>query len=154
MKDEDVIETFFVYILFKKDKKRLNILKKMNSLKKGEEVSLLNFEGGPGIVLLNFEGGSGAPLLNYEGGPGSRVPGPTFTLCLGRLLLSFLLFNFKGNIKDSHIHDHFSFPADDIYFLKSSTITTCQWKHDLNSMNIQFRSCIQQARQYQGNIWR
>ena len=76
MKDEDVIETFFVYILFKKDKKRLNILKKMNSLKKGEEVPLLNFEGGPGIVLLIFEGGSGAPLLNYEGGPGSRVPGP------------------------------------------------------------------------------
>ena len=75
MKDEDVIETFFVYILFKKDKKRLNILKKINSLKKGEEVPLLNFEGGPGIVLLNFEGGSGAPLLNYEGGPGSRVSG-------------------------------------------------------------------------------
>ena len=76
MKDEDVIETFFVYILFKKDKKRLNILKKMNSLKKGEGVPLLNFEGGPGILLLNFEGGSGVPLLNYEGGPGSRVPGP------------------------------------------------------------------------------
>ena len=76
MKDEDVIEMFFVYILFKKDKKRLNILKKMNSLKKGEGVPLLNFEGGPGILLLNFEGGSGVPLLNYEGGPGSRVPGP------------------------------------------------------------------------------
>ena len=28
----------------------------MNSLKKGEEVSLLSFEGGPGILLLNFEG--------------------------------------------------------------------------------------------------
>ena len=28
----------------------------MNSLKKGEGVPLLNFEGGPGILLLNFEG--------------------------------------------------------------------------------------------------
>ena len=41
----------FVYILFKKDtkiKKRSNILKKMNSLKKGEGAPLLNFEGGGG----------------------------------------------------------------------------------------------------------
>ena len=54
----------------------------MNSLKKGEGVPLLNFEGGPGILLLNFEGGPGVPLLNFrgtrvpllnfEGGPGSR----------------------------------------------------------------------------------
>ena len=72
MKDEDVIEMFFVYILFKKDKKRLNILRKMNSLKKGEGVPLLNFGGGPGIVLLNFEGGSVVPLLNFRGGPGSH----------------------------------------------------------------------------------
>ena len=72
MKDEDVIEMFFVYILFKKDKKRLIILKKMNSLKKGEGVPLLNFGGGPGIVLLNFEGGSVVPLLNFRGGPGSH----------------------------------------------------------------------------------
>ena len=66
---------FFVYILFKKnkDKKRLNILKKKNSLKKGEGVPLLNFEVGPGILLLNFEGGPGVPLLNFRG-----VPGPTF----------------------------------------------------------------------------
>ena len=28
----------------------------MNSLKKGEGVPLLNFEGGPGVSLLNFEG--------------------------------------------------------------------------------------------------
>ena len=35
----------------------------MNSLKKGEGVPLLNFEGGPGV-----------PLLNFEMGPGSRVP--------------------------------------------------------------------------------
>ena len=61
----------------------------MNSLKKGEGVPLLNFEGGPGILLLNFEGGPGVPLLNFrgsrvpllnfEGGPGSQgpeVPGP------------------------------------------------------------------------------
>ena len=45
----------------------------MNSLKKGEGVPLLNFEGGPGILLLNFEGGPGVPLLNFRG-----VPGPTF----------------------------------------------------------------------------
>ena len=29
---------------------------KMNSLKKGERVPLLNFRGGPGVPLLNFEG--------------------------------------------------------------------------------------------------
>ena len=29
----------------------------MNSLKKGEGVPLLNFEGGPGVPLLNFKGG-------------------------------------------------------------------------------------------------
>ena len=50
----------------------------MNSLKKGEGVPLLNFEGGPGILLLNFEGVQV---------PGPRVrrsqgPGPTFTPCL------------------------------------------------------------------------
>ena len=45
----------------------------MNSLKKGEGVPLLNFEGGPGIPLLNFEGGPGVPILNFEGGPGSGV---------------------------------------------------------------------------------
>ena len=69
---------FFVYILFKKDtkiKKRWNILKKVNSLKKGEGVPLLNFEGSPGIPLLNFEGGPGVPLLNFMG---SWVPGPRF----------------------------------------------------------------------------
>ena len=63
----------------------------MNSLKKGEGVSILNFEGGPGIPLLNFERGPGVPLLKFEEGPrsrvpgsqgpGSRNPGPTFTPC-------------------------------------------------------------------------
>ena len=48
----------------------------MNSLKKGEPVPLLNFEGGPRVPLLNFEGGPGVPLLNFRGG----VPGPTFKL--------------------------------------------------------------------------
>ena len=56
----------------------------MNSLKKGEPLPLLNFEGGPGILLLNFEGGPGVPLLNFRGVSGptfklwgeSRVPGP------------------------------------------------------------------------------
>ena len=47
----------------------------MHSLKKGEEVPLLNFVGGPGVPLLNFEGGPGVPLLNFRG-----VPGPTFKL--------------------------------------------------------------------------
>ena len=63
MKDEDVIETFFVYILFKKDKKRLNILEKMNSLKKGERVPLLNYEGvlGPKVPGL----GVLVPILHY-----------------------------------------------------------------------------------------
>ena len=42
----------------------------MNSLKKGEGVPLLNFEGGPGS---RFPGSRG---------PGSRSPGPTFTPCL------------------------------------------------------------------------
>ena len=47
----------------------------MNSLKKGEGVPLLNFEGDPGVQLLNFERGAGVPLLNFRG-----VPGPTFKL--------------------------------------------------------------------------
>ena len=33
--------------------------KKMNSLKKGEGVPLLNFEGCPGVPLLKFEEGPG-----------------------------------------------------------------------------------------------
>ena len=45
----------------------------MNSLKKGEGVPLLNFEGGPGVPLLNFMGFP-VPLLNFEGGPGVLVP--------------------------------------------------------------------------------
>ena len=74
----------------------------MNSLKKGEEVPLLNFGGGPGVPLVNFEGGPGAPLLHFEGGPGVPLwnfwgipglrvprswdlgfqgPGPSFTPC-------------------------------------------------------------------------
>ena len=47
----------------------------MNSLKKGEGVPLINFEGGPAVLPLNFEGGPGIPLLNFRG-----VPGPTFKL--------------------------------------------------------------------------
>ena len=61
----------------------------MNSLKKGEGVPLLNFEGSPGVPLLNFRGVPG-PLLNFEGGggvprsrgPRCQGPGPTFTPCL------------------------------------------------------------------------
>ena len=58
----------------------------MNSLKKGNGVPLLNFEGGPGVPLLNYEGGHGVPLLKFRvvpgptfklwGGHGSRIPGP------------------------------------------------------------------------------
>ena len=47
----------------------------MNSLKKGEGVPLLHFEGGSGILLLNFEGGPGVPFLNIEGSPRSWIPG-------------------------------------------------------------------------------
>ena len=46
----------------------------MNSLKKGEGVPLLNFEGGPGILLLSFEVCPGVPLLNFEGSPRSQGP--------------------------------------------------------------------------------
>ena len=66
----------------------------MNSLKKGEGVLLLNFEGRPGVLLLNFEGGPGVSLLNFRvvpgptfklwgesRGPGTPGPGPTFTPC-------------------------------------------------------------------------
>ena len=60
---------FFVYVLFKKGNKdkrtmRWNFLKKVDSLKKGEGVPLLNFEGGSGVPLLNFEGTPGIPRLN------------------------------------------------------------------------------------------
>ena len=50
----------------------------MNSLKKGEGVPLLNFEGGPGVPLLNFRG----------------VPGPTFTPCSKILLIISLIILF------------------------------------------------------------
>ena len=68
----------------------------MNSLKKGEGVPLLNFQGGPGVPLLNLKGGPKVPLLNFRGVPGpifklwggtgsrgpvSRGSGPTFTQC-------------------------------------------------------------------------
>ena len=60
-------------------------MKKMNSLKKGQGVPLLNFEGSPGVSLLNFRW-SWVALLNFEGVPVPRVPrswrpGPTFTPC-------------------------------------------------------------------------
>ena len=67
---------FFVYILFKKDtkiKKNDEIFwKKMNSLKKGEGVPLLNFERGPGAPLLNFEEGPGVSPSNFRGVNGSH----------------------------------------------------------------------------------
>ena len=84
----------------------------MNSLRKGEPVPLLNFEGGPRVPLLNFEGGPGVPLLNFRGGsrvpplnfegvprsmiPGSRDSGPTFTpCCKTNTKVLFLLFVVK-----------------------------------------------------------
>ena len=61
----------------------------MNSLKKGEGVPLLNFEGGPGVPLLNFRGVSRPTFKLWGGfrvpvsrGPGSWGPAPTFTPCL------------------------------------------------------------------------
>ena len=45
----------------------------MNSLKKGEGVPLLNFEGGSGVPLLNFKGVLG-PTFKLSGE--SWVPGP------------------------------------------------------------------------------
>ena len=53
---------------------RINILKKMNWLKKGEGLPLLNFVGSPAVALLNFDGGPGVPLFNFRGvsGPGSH----------------------------------------------------------------------------------
>ena len=53
----------------------------MNSLKKGEGVPLLNFEGGPEVPFLNFRGVPG-PTFKLSGG--SRGSGPTFTPCLKR----------------------------------------------------------------------
>ena len=54
--------------------KRWNILKKMNSLKKGEGVPLLKFEGAPRVPLLNFRVVPG-PTFKLWGG--SRVLGPS-----------------------------------------------------------------------------
>ena len=53
-------------------KKRSNILKKMNSLKKGQGVPHLNFKKGPGVPLLKFDGVPGATFKLW-GGPRSRV---------------------------------------------------------------------------------
>ena len=47
--------------------------KKTNSLKEGEGVRLLYFDGGRGVPLSSFEGSPGDPLLNLR-----VVPGPTF----------------------------------------------------------------------------
>ena len=68
----------------------------MNSLKKGEGVPLLNFEGSPGVPLLNFEGDLGVPLLNCRGVPcpvsqAPEVPGPG-------VLVSLLHHACRGNI--------------------------------------------------------
>ena len=79
----------------------------MNSLKKGEGVPLLNFEGGPGVPLLNFEGGPGVPLLNFRGVPGltfklwggSRVPGSWshfYTMSSEGVLLSRVMARLKS----------------------------------------------------------
>ena len=80
----------------------------MNSLKKGEGVPLLNFEGGPGVTLLNLERGPGVTLLNLRGFPrptfkrwvgGGGVPGPwshVYTMPKkrkGRTLCNFVTIN-------------------------------------------------------------
>ena len=69
----------FLYVILKRQKKLSKnnfILKKINSLKKGEGVPHLNFERGPGVPLLIFEQGPEVPLLNFRG-----VSGPTFIPC-------------------------------------------------------------------------
>ena len=84
----------------------------MNSLKKGEGLPLLNFEGGPEILLLNFERGPGIPLLNFRGVPGPtfklwgglRVPrsggaGPTFTPCPGKYQKRLWFSQVSGGIE-------------------------------------------------------
>ena len=73
----------------------------MNSLKKGEGVPLLNFEGGPGVPLLNFRG-SQVPVLNFE--EGSRVPGPEFPS--PRVLVP-LLHNALLLLVEKHYFIHF-----------------------------------------------
>ena len=52
--------------------------KKTNSLKEGEGVRLLNFDGGREVPLSSFEGSPGDPLLNLK-----VVPGPTFKVWVG-----------------------------------------------------------------------
>ena len=69
--------------------KKMKYSEKMNSLKKGEGVPLLNFEVGPAVPLLNFRGVPGPTFKSWGGSrvPGSRGPGsrglrPTVTPCL------------------------------------------------------------------------
>ena len=52
--------------------------KKTNSLKEGEGIRLLNFDGGREVPLSSFEGSPGDPLLNLK-----VVPGPTFKVWVG-----------------------------------------------------------------------
>ena len=88
-------QLIFFCILFKKDtkinkwKKRKNILKKMNSLKKCEGVPLLNFEGGSWAPTFKFWRVSWVPLLNFEEGPGSRVLVPLLHLVKEKLIGKF-----------------------------------------------------------------
>ena len=72
------VDYWFLLLRVKSNKKRWNILRKMNWLKKGEKVPLLNFEGSHGIPLLNLEGDPGVTLLTFRG-----LPGPTFKLWRG-----------------------------------------------------------------------
>ena len=48
----------------------MKYFEKIEFIKVGEGVPLLNLVEGPGVLLLNF-GGSWVPLLNFEKGPGS-----------------------------------------------------------------------------------
>ena len=51
----------------------MKYFEKIEFIKEGEGVPLLNLVGGPGVLLLNF-GRSWVPLLNFEKGPGSWIP--------------------------------------------------------------------------------
>ena len=54
---------------------RWNILEKVNSLKKGDGVTLLNFRAVPGPTFKLW----GESQVPGSWGSGSRAPGPTFT---------------------------------------------------------------------------
>ena len=66
----------------------------MNSLKKGEGVPLLNFEGSPGVPLLNFRGVLGPGSQ----GPGVLVPLLHHAFFINSAQINSLILNFSDEI--------------------------------------------------------